>query len=68
MLNMIIDTKDIEITLCKSDQTKHLGAHVGVQIKHREKNITVQSISHKSQYKNKLVAIELLKEELARLL
>jgi protein subunit release factor A len=63
----MIDSKDIEITLCKSDRTRHLGAHVGVQIKHFETNITVQSINHTSQYMNKLAALELLKDELLRL-
>jgi protein subunit release factor A len=63
---MIIDTKDIEITLCKSDQIKHLGAHVGVQIKHFETNITVHSTNHKTQYMNKLAALDKLNEGLAR--
>ena len=68
MIIMIIDTTDIEITLCKSGQTKPLGAHVGVQIRHRETNITVHSINHKTQYMNKLDALDKLKEEQARLL
>lgn len=63
---MNIDRDDIEITLCESHRTKHLGAQIGVQIKHIETNITVQSIEQASQYMNKLAALELLKEQLAR--
>lgn len=64
---MNIDRKDIEITLCKSPRSPGLGAHVGVQIKHFETNITVKSINHASQYKNKLAALELLNEKLVKL-
>jgi protein subunit release factor A len=41
---------------------------VGVQIKHFETNITVHSTNHKTQYMNKLAALDKLNEELARLL
>jgi protein subunit release factor A len=64
---MNIENKDIVITMCKSPKTNLLGAHVGVQIKYFETNITVQSINHKSQYMNNLAALKFLKDELVRL-
>jgi protein subunit release factor A len=51
------DKEDIEISLCESYQTMHLGVHVGVQIKHIETNIIVKSINHGSQHFNKLEAL-----------
>jgi len=64
---MNISKKGLEITLCKSPRSPRVGAHVGVQIRHVETNITVQSITHASQHLNKLAALELLKVELVKL-
>jgi len=59
---MNFDEKDLEITTCKSPKTNLLGAEVGVKIKHKKLDITVQSIDLPTQHQNKLAAIELMKE------
>jgi protein subunit release factor A len=63
-VNIDIDREGIEISLCESHRTMHLGAHVGGQIKHVETNIIVKSINHASQHFNKLEALEMLNKEL----
>jgi len=61
-----MDENDIEITICKGDYS-HIGsAEVGVKLVHRPTNITVYSLKKKSQYANKVIALELLKLELVK--
>jgi len=63
---MNFDEKDLEITTCKSPKTNLLGAEVGVKIKHKKLDITVQSIDLPTQHQNKLAAIELMKEAVVK--
>lgn len=63
-----IDGNDLEICICicKGDYS-HIGSvEVGVKITHKETGITVYSLLEKSQYANKLIALEFLKMELVK--
>lgn len=63
---MDINSGDIEITTCVSPFDPHVGAHIGVQIRHLHLNITVKSIDQKSQHKNHIAAMEKLNSEIAK--
>lgn len=56
-----MNTKELEIDLIPSPHDPNAGAHVGVRIRHKILNLTVESTSKKTQYANKLAAIKKLK-------
>jgi protein subunit release factor A len=61
-----MDDSDLEISICKGEHS-HIGSvETGVKITHRATGITVSSLNERSQYANKVIAIELLKIELAK--
>jgi protein subunit release factor A len=61
-----IDESDLDISICKGEYS-HVGSvDSGVKITHRATGITVSSLKKKSQYANKVIAMELLEVELAK--
>ena len=58
------DINDIEFKIIKSPRSVIASAEVGVEARHAEFDITVQSTSYRSQYQNKLAAIELIKKKI----
>ncbi|MAB94050.1 MAG: hypothetical protein CL593_12015 [Alteromonas sp.] len=59
-----VDINDIEFKIIKSPRSVIASAEVGVEARHAEFDITVQSTSCRSQYQNKLAAIELIKKQI----
>ena len=60
-----MNESDLDISICKGEYS-HVGSvETGVKITHRATGITVSSFKKKSQYANKVVAMELLEIELA---
>ena len=57
---------EIDIKIIKSEMTNFAGAEVGIQVTHRETGISASSTSFPSQHKNKVAAIELLKEKIVK--
>ena len=57
-----MDNKDLEIDIVPSPHDPRVGAHVGVRIRHKTLNLTSECTSQKTQYANKLNAMQLLKE------
>lgn len=53
-----------EIEVIPSPNDPGVGAHVGVRIRHKIQNLTAESTSKRTQYTNKLNAIEMLKMQL----
>jgi protein subunit release factor A len=63
---MNMDDSDLDISICKGDYS-HLGSvETGVKITHKATGITVLSLNKKSQYANKVIAMELLEIALAK--
>jgi protein subunit release factor A len=61
-----MNESDLDISICKGEHS-HVGSvETGVKITHRPTGITVSSLKEKSQYANKVVAMELLGIELAK--
>lgn len=61
----ILDINDIEFRIIASPKSRTASAEVGVEARYHGLNIVVQCTGHKSQYQNKLAAIELIKKEIA---
>ena len=59
-----MDESELEITICKSEMTKFLGAEVGVKILHKKTGVVVRSTKFTSQHLNKMAALELLHQKL----
>lgn len=59
-----MDESDLEISICKGEHSHVGSAETGVKITHRPTGITVSSLKKRSQYANKVVAMELLEIEL----
>ncbi|MBT3136323.1 hypothetical protein KL866_14695 [Alteromonas sp. ALT199] len=59
-----VDINDIEFKIIKSPRSVIASAEVGVEARYAEFDITVQSTSYRSQYQNKLAAIELIKKQI----
>jgi protein subunit release factor A len=57
---------EIEIMICPANESKIGSAEVGVRIKHISTNITVESLTEKTQYANKTIAVDKLKNELVK--
>lgn len=57
-----MNSEEFEIDLIQSPHDPHVGAHVGVRIRHKALNLTTECTSQKTQYANKLNAMQLLKE------
>lgn len=63
MSNMrIMDITEFEIDTVPSPHDPPVGAHVGVRIRHKISNLTVESTSQKTQYANRVIAFELFKD------
>jgi protein subunit release factor B len=64
----MIDLKEneIEIIICPANESKIASAEVGVKIKHIPTNITVESITEKTQHANKNIAIDKLQREISK--
>jgi protein subunit release factor A len=61
-----MNERDLDIGICKGEYS-HVGSvETGVKITHRATGITVSSLKEKSQYANKVIAMELLEIELAK--
>jgi protein subunit release factor A len=61
-----MDESDLDISICKGEYS-HIGSvETGVKITHRATGITVSSLKKKSQYANKVIAMELLEMELIK--
>jgi protein subunit release factor A len=61
-----MDDSDLDVSIFKGEYS-HVGSvETGVKITHRATGITVSSIKKKSQYANKVIAMELLEIELAK--
>lgn len=61
-----MDNSDLDISICKGEYSHVGSAETGVKITHRATGITVSSLNKKSQYANKVNAMELLEIELAK--
>lgn len=60
-----MNKSDLDINICKGEYS-HIGSvETGVEIMHRATGIMVSSLKEKSQYANKVIAMELLEIELA---
>jgi protein subunit release factor A len=64
--NTNLDSSEVEILICYSTMSPIGGAEVGVEIKHIGTGIIVRSVELRTQYKNKLAALELLAERLLK--
>lgn len=53
-----------EIEVIPSPNDPGVGAHVGVRVRHKILNLTAESTSKRTQYANKLNAMEMLKMQL----
>ena len=51
---------EIDIKIIKSEKTNLAGVEVGVQVTHKESELTASNTSDSSQYPNKLAALALL--------
>ncbi|MGO4891844.1 peptide chain release factor family protein [Flavobacterium sp. W21_SRS_FM6] len=58
---------ELEKNTCESLYDPPVGAHIGVEITHKPSNITVRNIDKRTQFANKVEAIEKLKFELLAL-
>lgn len=61
--------KDIKVSLVKSDHEQNLGSwslqqHSGIVLYHEPTKVTVSCTKHKSQWKNKAEAMEMLEDRL----
>jgi hypothetical protein len=63
---VIINCSDLDISICKGEHSYVGSAETGVKITHRATGIAVLSLKKKSQYANKVIAMELLEIELAK--
>jgi len=61
-----MDERGLDISICKGEHSYVGSAETGVKITHRATGITVSSLKKKSQYANKVIAMELLEVELAK--
>lgn len=59
-----LDESELEITTCKGDCSKVGSAEIGVKIRHIPTGTIAYSLSKKSQYANKVAAIEKIKIKL----
>lgn len=57
-----MNSEEFDIDLIQSPHDPHVGAHVGVRIRHKALNLTTESTSQKTQHANRLNAMKLLKE------
>jgi protein subunit release factor A len=61
-----MEDSDLDIGICKGEYS-HIGSvETGVEITHRATGIKVSSLKEKSQYANKVMAMELLEIALAK--
>lgn len=58
--------ESIEFTIIKSEQSPLLGAEVGVRVKDLKTGLIAESTSFSTQHKNKLAALEQLKEAIVK--
>lgn len=56
-----MNNEDLEIEIIPSPNDPIVGAHVGIKIRHKTLGLKAESTSEKTQYANKLNAIENLK-------
>ena len=61
-----MNEKDLIIDTCWSPNDPVVGAHIGIQIRHRPSKIVVKSVKMKTQHENRLEAMEKLKLELVK--
>lgn len=61
-----MNESDLDISICKGDYSHAGSVETGVEITHRATGITVSSLKKKSQYANKVIAMELLEIKLAK--
>jgi protein subunit release factor A len=59
-----MDSNDLEIDIIPSPNDPCVGAHVGVRIRHKMLDLTAESTSKRTQYANKLNAMDMLKMQL----
>lgn len=65
MSNMrIMDITEFEIDTAPSPNDPPVGAHVGVRIRYKILNLTVESTSQKTQYANRKNAMKMLEEKI----
>jgi protein subunit release factor A len=57
-----MNNEEFEIDIIPSPHDPTAGAHVGIRIRHKILNLTADSASQKTQYANKLNAMQLLEE------
>lgn len=62
-----MEITELEIDTVPSPHDPSVGAHVGVRIRHKILNFTVESTSQKTQYANRVNAMLLLKKRLPEL-
>ncbi|MDT0603210.1 hypothetical protein SAMN05216262_102343 [Colwellia chukchiensis] len=64
----MIDLKEneIEIMICPANESKTGSAEVGLKIKHIPTNIRVESLTEKTQHRNKIITIDKLEREICK--
>jgi len=62
----MINSNEIKIMICPANESKIGSAEVGVRIKHISTNITVESLTEKTQHRNKTIAMDKLQREISK--